>query len=79
MRVIVLMMALGAMATTALGQATTGPAPGTPQVADVFIWSRWACILAGLALLGVLWIIWNMQTLARNQVTIARMIRDRQG
>jgi hypothetical protein len=35
----------------------------------------WACILAGAALIGVLWIVWSMRTLARNQIEVARMIQ----
>ncbi len=38
-------------------------------------WAKWGCILAGLALLGVLWITRLMQTLAKNQIDLARMIK----
>ncbi len=37
---------------------------------------RWACVLAGLALAGVLWVGWSMQTLARNQVQLGKLIQS---
>ena len=61
-------------------EATTQPAkPLLQQVYDLAAeartWAKWGCILAGLALLGVLWIGWSMQTLAKNQVQLGRMIQ----
>ena len=38
-------------------------------------WARWSCVLAGLALVGVLWVGWSLRTLARNQIEMARMIQ----
>ena len=45
------------------------------QLKTATTWARWGCILAGLALLGVLWVGYSMQTLAKNQVQLGRMIR----
>ena len=61
-------------------QPTTQPSAAAQQdlaeaVEDTKTWARWGCILAGLALLGVLWIGYSMQTLAKNQVQLGRMIQ----
>lgn len=48
------------------------------MVADVDrarFWARWSCVLAGLALVAVLWVGWSLRTLARNQIEMARMIQ----
>ncbi|KKM71306.1 hypothetical protein LCGC14_1431980 [marine sediment metagenome] len=50
------------------------------DVADVIkettFWAKWACILAGLALVGVIWVGWSMRTLATNQVRLSLMIQE---
>lgn len=45
------------------------------DVAEAKFCARWGCVLAGLALVGVLWVGWSMRTLARNQIEMARMIQ----
>jgi hypothetical protein len=45
------------------------------DVSRARFWARWSCVLAGLALVGVLWVGWSMRTLARNQIDMARMIQ----
>ena len=62
------------------GDPTTRPGAAAQQdlseaIEDAKTWARWGCILAGLALLGVLWIGYSMQTLAKNQVQLGRMIQ----
>ena len=47
-----------------------------PTLAEVYTFAKWACVLSGLALAGVLWVGWSMQTLARNQVALGKLIRS---
>ncbi len=60
-------------------EPTTQPSQDGPDIAaqlkTATAWARWGCILAGLALLGVLWVGYSMQALAKNQVQLGRMIR----
>ena len=46
-----------------------------PMLVEVYTMARWATILAGLALAGVLWVGWSMRTLAQNQVQLARYMK----
>jgi len=39
------------------------------------LWAKWACLLAGLAMVGVIWVGWSMRTLAKNQVELGWLIQ----
>ncbi len=77
-----LTLLLSLAAGPVLAQATTRPAGKSlleqtyDLAAEARTWAKWACILVGLALLGVLWGLWSLQTLARNQVQLGRMIQS---
>lgn len=43
---------------------------------EIKFFARWACVFSGLAMVGVIWLGWSLRTLARNQVELARYIRD---
>jgi len=43
--------------------------------AEITFWAKWACILAGLALVAAIWTGWSLRTLAKNQVAIAGLIQ----
>ena len=74
-------LALGVVGAACAAEATTQPV-ARATVQDVYdllhdkveMFARWGCVLAGLALVGVVWVIWSMKTLARNQVELARML-----
>ncbi len=74
-------LALGVVGAACAAEATTQPV-ARASVQDVYdllhdkveMFARWGCVLAGLALVGVVWVIWSMKTLARNQVELARML-----
>ncbi len=36
----------------------------------------WAVILGGMSVVGVIWIVWNINKLATNQVRIALMLEE---
>ena len=55
---------------------TLADKPDEPTPAQIYTVAKWACVLSGLALAGVLWVGWSMQTLARNQVTLGKLIRS---
>jgi len=62
----------------AVGDHAAGAAEGPGKLRDDLRASvRWACILSGLSLVGVIWVVWSLRKLAVNQVTLARLIQDR--
>ena len=78
-----LAVAVLALAGACLAQATVSSRPeraadegDEPTLAEVYTFAKWACVLSGLALAGVLWVGWSMQTLARNQVQLGKLIRS---
>ena len=82
---------MASAATHADGTALTSrpaadrPLPGltATQVKEMLAeptqYARWACVLAGLALAGVIWMGWSMRTLAQNQVALAKLIAKATG
>ena len=58
--------------------ADTRPAGGVAaeDVEAIETYARWACVLAGLSLAGVIWVGWSMRTLATNQVALAKLIEQ---
>lgn len=79
---VVLAAAALALVGMCFAQETVSSRPETPAdegedptLAQVHTFAKWACVLAGLALAGVLWVGWSMQTLARNQVQLGKLIR----
>ena len=80
---VMLAAAVLALAGACLAQVTVSSMPETPTdegdeptLAEVYTFAKWACVLSGLALVGVLWVGWSMQTLARNQVQLGKLIRS---
>ena len=80
---VMLATAVLALAGACLAQETVSSKPETladkpeePTPAQIYSVARWACVLSGLALAGVLWVGWSMQTLARNQVQLGKLIRS---
>jgi len=77
---VVLAAAVLALAGACLAQETVSTRPETPTdeptPAQIYTFAKWACVLSGLALAGVLWVGWSMQTLARNQVELGKLIRS---
>ncbi|GAG44125.1 unnamed protein product [marine sediment metagenome] len=80
---VVLAAAVLALAGACLAQETVSTRPETPAekpdepaLTEVHTFAKWACVLSGLALAGVLWVGWSMQTLARNQVELGKLIRS---
>ena len=47
-------------------------------LAEPKLWARWACVLSGLSLAGILWVGYSLRTLARNQIELAKLIRAAQ-
>lgn len=78
----VLAAAVLALAGACLAQEVSSKPDGPgdegdePTLAEVYTFAKWACVLSGLALAGVLWVRWSMQTLARNQVALGKLIRS---
>ena len=64
-----------AQETLTTKQEDQGEQGDEPTLGQVYTLARWACILSGLALVGVLWVGWSMQALARNQVQLGKLIR----
>jgi hypothetical protein len=63
--------------------ATTAPSPEAVMLkqahdlaAEAALYSRWAAVLAGLALVTGIWVGYSMRTLARNEVAIAQLIEE---
>jgi hypothetical protein len=81
---------LAMLAVAAIAQVRTADQPQAPtttvacaacqqvlvHTAEIRDWSRWACILAGLALVTAMWVGWSLRTLAKNQVAIAELIQQ---
>jgi hypothetical protein len=76
--------ALGLLVDACLAGDEITAAPASDQrlggqegstIDEVHVMARWATILAGLALAGVLWVGWSMRTLAQNQVQLARYMK----
>jgi uncharacterized membrane protein YjgN (DUF898 family) len=68
--------AVAGYAAAGAASAASAPAPQdlAEMTAEVRTWARWACILAGLALLASLRVSWSLRTLARNQLAISEQI-----
>ena len=79
---LLVMAALTALAAPALAdEATTQPTETPLQkilrtAEEARTWARWGFVLSLLALAGVLWVVWSMQTLAKNQIQLGRMIQS---
>ena len=79
---VLVMAALAALAAPAFAdEATTQPTETPLQMIlrtaeEARTWAKWGCFLAGLALLGVLRVVWSMQTLAKNQTQLGRLIQS---
>ena len=74
--VMAMVMLTAAAAIALQREPTTQPAApkAAESPADAWPWARTACVLAGLAVVGVIWLGWSMRTLAKNQVELGRMI-----
>ena len=67
----------GPAATGPAGQASSDLAARTYELAaETRHLAKWACILSGLALVGVIWVRMSLFHLARNQVELGRLIQQ---
>ena len=51
-------------------------ADAPPSLETIQTLARWAAILAGLSVVGVLWTLFNLGKLASNQVKLGVMLRE---
>ena len=64
-----------AVAGPCLAAAASTPSD-QPTLKDVHTLARWACVLAALALVGVVWVGWSLRALAKNQVQLGKLIQS---
>jgi hypothetical protein len=79
---VLVVLSLAGYCLAQAAKATTQPASDIlhqilKEAQDARLYAYWACILAGLALAGVVWIAWSMQALARNQVALAKLVQQK--
>ncbi len=74
---VVVLAVAGPCLAAAASTKSAEPTPSDqPTLKDVHTLARWACVLAALALVGVVWVGWSLRALAKNQVQLGKLIQS---